>query len=832
MGEFNYKRALSYNRKKSIKFSAFIESLVNNPLPYLNTSASLISDAIKYFGFEIVIRSGEPVLSYNIFKDLFNSGINAVFGQEFCIKHVLDVIESAQKEAGPNRGIVLVGPPASGKTNIVDLITQALEEYTKQKNVKLYSFYFYFQNGSGRAVELRSAFHHNPVLLFPTILQGANDEITRPRHELFEHISQNIEDQDSFVIPSYYQNANLDKRTLDILEALLQNPRNQGKTLFDIIEEYIRVEEIEFSTAQAKGISNIDDMLHLKVQTHPFDLSSEDMAIINEHIPGKSLYQYGGAIVGSNRGMLHIHDAFGVSGQNIRETDYKPLLMLLGSSKVSVESTQASMDNSVILTTNIEEMQVLDRQLTSSKLLDRIEKIPVNYLLDSNSEMDILKRDMANMREKFDVDPNLLRIASYFSAMTRFLPPMKKKLPEDWSETKKTLYHNITPEQKLFIYSVQIEDPISSIQKLPHWHPFRNEALRVGLNLYDVESYSKYITQHPDAMHLRACELFTEEQLSMIDEEFMRTLWNEHYPNEGRHGISIRQLQNVMRNTVANSDGRKIHVGIFLSQLKRIIAEGPELHHWLTIESKYREKIKSVKARHIGTIDVVENTGGYGDFRGLVQVVKALYYSIIRKEITVCTVDRDPIQIEFDLRKYLQHSLLARAIHNKAFAHVMVPQYTFVDPISGGKVETPDLNYMNSLEKILCTENDRNLFRQEIAQKFLDLQSTGELILEPGKTIIASKNDNLLNCFAKEHSILLSHRKVDEKINPKSLRNAFFHKQNDLAKYETYPVEIRKFMENILRNMCERYRYSRSVALDTIVFALRKRIVDFEKILS
>ena len=50
--------------------------------------------------------------------------------------------ESAEKEAGPNRGIVLVGPPASGKTNIVDLITQALEEYSKQKSTKLYSFYF------------------------------------------------------------------------------------------------------------------------------------------------------------------------------------------------------------------------------------------------------------------------------------------------------------------------------------------------------------------------------------------------------------------------------------------------------------------------------------------------------------------------------------------------------------------------------------------------------------------------------------------------------------------------------------------------------------------
>ena len=133
-----------------------------------------------------------------------------------------------------------------------------------------------------------------------------------------------------------------------------------------------------------------------------------------------------------------------MSGERIRESDYKPLLMLLGSGRVSVESTQTAVDSTVILTTNIEEMELLDHQLTSSKLLDRIEKVPVNYLLDASSETDILRRDLANMREKYDVDPNLLRIASYYSVMTRLLPPMRKKFPSSWSQRKIELYLNIT----------------------------------------------------------------------------------------------------------------------------------------------------------------------------------------------------------------------------------------------------------------------------------------------------------------------------------------------------------------------------------------------------
>ncbi|MBT7890083.1 MAG: hypothetical protein HN580_13760, partial [Deltaproteobacteria bacterium] len=121
MESLNLEELLAGQKKRSLRFSEFINNVVENPDEHLHTSSSLISDAIKFFGFEIVVRSGEPIISYNIFKDLFSTGINAVFGQEHCIKHIVDVIESFDNEASLNRGIVLVGPPASGKTNIVDL---------------------------------------------------------------------------------------------------------------------------------------------------------------------------------------------------------------------------------------------------------------------------------------------------------------------------------------------------------------------------------------------------------------------------------------------------------------------------------------------------------------------------------------------------------------------------------------------------------------------------------------------------------------------------------------------------------------------------------------
>ncbi|MCB1050289.1 MAG: hypothetical protein KDC71_06765 [Acidobacteria bacterium] len=835
MSSFNYRDALGYTRKRTLRFHEFVDAFIENPVPYLHTSSTLIAEAIKHFGFSILVRSGEPVISYEVFKDIFSNGTNAVFGQEFCIKQVVDAIESAGKETGPNRGLILVGPPASGKTNIIDLITLALEEYTKLNQGTLFSFFFQFKDPeTDRTVEVWSSFRHNPIFLFPTILQR-KDKVCKPRIELFEFINgQRLErGQKKLVFPTYFQNGSLDKCSFDILESLLQNPRNRGKSLYDIIEEYVRVEEIVFSNAQANGISNVDDMRALRVRLMPFDLGPDDRAIINHHLPGNTLYQYEGAIVAANRGILHIHDAFGLneSGRSA-EADYKPLLMLLGSGKVSIDSTQASVDNTVFLTTNLEEMALLDRQLTSSKLLDRIEKIPVNYLLDANAEMDILHRDLGAMREKYEVDPNLLRIAAYYAVLTRLLPPGKPKNQTHWNADKKQLFQNITPEQKLFLYAFQPEDAEATIRKLPHWHPFRNEAMKLGFDIDQPETFRHLVVRHPKALALSETGLFSNEQLRLIDDEFMRELRTEHIPHEGKHGISVRQLQNIMRNTISHSDGRKIHVGTFLSQLRRMILEGPELHHWMAIDPKYKTDRKPIPSRKLGETTFGLGEGDYGDFAGLVWVLQAIYYHMLKREITICVVDRDPGEIEMDLRRYIQFALLANALENKAFAHIMVPRFTFVDPRSGEKIDSPDLHFMASIERVLGPGNQGNAVRQKVAQKFLDLQNTDQIQLEKGKTVINSSNDQVMENFAEEYGLLLGHRRTVEGINPEQLRDAFFQKRNNPQFYESYPEPVRELVENVLHNLVSRFGYPVSIALDTLVFALRKNIVDFGEIIG
>ena len=138
---------------------------------------------------------------------------------------------------------------------------------------------------------------------------------------------------------------------------------------------------------------------------------------------------------------------------------------------------------------------------------------------------------------------------------------------------------------------------------------------------------------------------------------------------------------------------------------------------------------------------------------------------------------------------------------------------------------------MDLIERILSQKKGIKSTRKEIIQKFLDLQSGNDLVIEDGKNLVSSKKDNFIPCFAREYSLLLSHRKVEDNIDPEKLYDAFFIKKNNNNNLNQVEPQISEFMTKIVDNMVRRYRYSSEIALDTIVFALRKNIVDFKKIL-
>lgn len=805
------KEFLSYKHRRDISFSDYLEMVQKDPQPHLKLSTDLILDAIKSYGWTIKMRNGQPVISYNVFKDPFSRGLNAIHGQETCIKSIIDIIYSINKETGPNRGMVLVGPPASGKTNICELITKAVEEYVKDGKIKLYTFAFKF----GDTTYIKTSFNHNPILLFPTSLRTESDT-RNPRQQFLDLLKEEHYD---LHIPSFYKDATLDKKIMDIIEGLLGNPDHKDKTLFDILDEYVVISEFEYSMVQGRGISNIDNMSLLKSEIKKTTLHRRDIEAVTKHLPDLDLYQYQGALVSSNRGILHIHDAFDVSNESALIQKYKPLLLLLGSGKINIESTQIPLDNITIMTTNLEEMKNLEKYLTSVKLLDRIEKIPVNYLIDVNAEIDLLKRDIHGYKKDYDIDPNFFKIAAYFSVMSRLYPPKDApdNIKQKWPANKGIFYTSLTPDQKMVIYASKTYDIKNMLYNLPYWHPFCQEARQLGIDLKQPATYEDKIEQHPDAVDLKECGLFSDKELEFIDSELKEHLRKEHFPIEGNKGISTRQMQNIVRDVILKSDNRKITVSLFLDQLKNIIDESSYINSWIEMSK-----------------ELADDDHEYFDIEKLIDILECLYWEHLKKELTISITDRDPQSIELDLRKYIQFLMLHYAItYNKRFQKRMIQQFSFIDNINGQKIQEPDYSYMESIEDILKPKNrDVEDYRKGLSMRFLDAAHHQDIKLKIEGNIIMSSDDNFINFFVKEHKKLLSNARTNDSVNTEQLKDAFFYKQNDKNSYSKCDEKVIEMCEKIINNMVCNFSYSKNTALEAILYAFKHKIIDLSTIIK
>jgi predicted Ser/Thr protein kinase len=831
---------LKYTPSKEMKFSDFIGEFMENPKTHLQTSSSIVLESIRSKGYKIISNNGTPAISYNVFTDPFTDGVNAIYGQEKPIKDILHIIDSLNREAGPNRGLVLVGPPASGKTNIVDIISRAVEDYVKRGNLQLYTFAFKFEStqesSKNRPVYIRSLFNHNPLLLLPILLNNEGNDIN-PRQQVFDKLLENYPDIN---IPMFYKEANLDKKTLDIIEALINSPKNTGKTLFEILEEYVVIYRLEYSSAQSVGISNIDKMGYLTTSLDRMKIDPADMETVSKHAPELSLMQYKGSLVSSNRGILHIHDAFGIQSEANLTEMYKPLLMLFGSGKVNIESTQVNIDNISFLTTNLEEIETLESFMSSLKIIDRIEKIPVNYLINTNAEMDLLKRDAKSLGTKYDIDPNFFKIAAYYSVMTRLSQPKTPK--ESWDDKKKAFYQSLSAPQKLFIYASKNTDMIKTLTNLPKSNKFVNEAKQLGIDIYDPETYKHLLYEHPAAIDLKECGLFTEDDLKLIDDEFKEHLINENFPEEGNSGISTRQMQNIIRDVVLSSKNNMLSVPKFLQELDKIMDEGFYINSWAkNMINKQKVEVKLTTPAKATEDKILENSvqDFYGDAFGLTIYVGELYDSLLKNELTISITDRNPDEIEADFRKYIQHVLLDQATLSKSQKHIMVPRYTYIDKITGERIDEPNYRFMSNIENIILGSPaytkmggiTKRAFRKEISNKYHN--KVYNKIIEPtSDLIIDSSDDGLLEQFSKEYKMLLSNRRVNENINVEELKNLFYIKQNSKTDYIKYDKELRNFCEKIISNMKNNFGYSKNTALEAIIYAIDNKVIDLKNIIQ
>ena len=347
-------------------FADYLAMVVANP-SLTKLSHARVRDAILAKGVDDS-PTGEPI--YRLFE-------NDIFGMDDVIERIVEYFEAAgQGTETRKRILLLLGPPASGKSSIVSLIKRALEDYTRTDEGAVYAI-------AGCPMQ------EDPLHLIPHSLRPA----------LKEQYGIEIEGE--------------------------LNPRNRYllKTQYHGNVGEMPVERVVFSEYEAVGIGyyvatnpNVDSSLLVG------SVDTERLHGDRTQVAGKA-FRMDGEFNVANRGMIEFVEMF--------KADKHLLTTLLGLAQeqiIKMEKFGSIYSEQVIIGhSNEGDFNTFAMDERSEALKDRIIAIQVPYNLRVSEEVKIYDKVIRDgTLSGVCIAPLTLRVASVFAILSRLEQPTRQ----------------------------------------------------------------------------------------------------------------------------------------------------------------------------------------------------------------------------------------------------------------------------------------------------------------------------------------------------------------------------------------------------------------------
>ena len=348
-------------------FSDYLRMVTENP-SLVRLSHQLSHEAILARGVE-TSPEGETV--YGLFD-------GQIFGLESHLDSLVQYFAAAaQRLEVRHRIMLLLGPPASGKSSVVDLIKGALEQYTRNDQGAVYAI-------AGCPMQ------EEPLHLIPERLRG--------------------ELQDQYGI---YVEGDLCPRCRYLLRT-----DYEGKV------SEMPVERVVFSEREAVGIG-----YYVATNPNPTDSSllvgSVDTTRLEgdrREVAGKA-FRLDGEMNVANRGLIEFVEMF--------KADRHLLTTLLGLTQEQVIKMEkfgsVYADEMIIGHSNEGDFETFASEETSEALRDRIIAFQIPYNLKVREEVKIYEKMMRTSKlHNVHVAPLTLPVASVFAVLSRLEPPSRQ----------------------------------------------------------------------------------------------------------------------------------------------------------------------------------------------------------------------------------------------------------------------------------------------------------------------------------------------------------------------------------------------------------------------
>ena len=491
--------------RRMMAFAEYVELVMAQPARQLRSAAQYLVACFDHFGTEQVRYPWGEVTRWKLFDAPWASGEGRLIGQEAAQAQVYRALSGFVRDGAPSRMLLLHGPNGSAKSTLLRCIGRALEHYSTLDEGACYRFAWVFPSGkSGKggigfggsgggdaataetyaflpdeAVDARlvDELRDHPLLLIPR-----------------EHRAALLaESAGDLPVSDYLRFGELSPKNRSVYEALLASYHGD----YTKVLRHVAVERFYVSHRYRSGYVTVEPQMSVDASERQIT-ADRSLAALPPSLQSVSLYEYGGEIVGANRGLLEFDDLL----KRPLEA-WKYLITAVERGAVSLANASLFLDLVFVGSTNDVHLSAFKEIPDFASFRGRLELIRVPYILNYRHEQQLYAVQLREVAGGRHVAPHTAFVAALWAVLTRMRRPQVERYPSTLAET----IGKLGPLDKAELYA--------------------DGALPAGLSAVAAKELTA---------HLR--DLYTE---------------SDTYPNyEGKIGASPREIHGVLLNAAAS----------------------------------------------------------------------------------------------------------------------------------------------------------------------------------------------------------------------------------------------------------------------------------------
>jgi predicted Ser/Thr protein kinase len=438
--------------RRVMSFTEYLTFAFADPMRQLRSSTQYLVDCFDYYGSEAVRYPWGEVQRWKLFDAPWASGDDRLFGQEAVQSAVYRVLRTFVQDGRPNKLILLHGPNGSAKSTFIRCLGRALEHYSTLEEGALYRFSWIFPSqkstrggigfgGGNPSIESKDSFAYlpddqvdarigdelrdHPLLLIPV------DEREKVIGKLLVGRSFNVSD--------YLRQGTLSPKNRAIFDALLAS--YQGD--YVQVLRHVRVERFEISHRYRQGWVTVEPQLSVDATERQIT-ADRTLGALPPSLQSVNLHEYGGEVVGANRGMIEFDDLLKRPLEH-----YKYLLTTVERAALSMTTATLFLDLVFLGSCNDIHLAAFREIPDFQSFKGRIELVRVPFILDVRHEEALYRERLREAAGSRHVAPHTAYVAALWAVLSRMRKPQIERFPSTLAE----VIGKLTPLEKAELYS-------------------------------------------------------------------------------------------------------------------------------------------------------------------------------------------------------------------------------------------------------------------------------------------------------------------------------------------------------------------------------------------